>query len=170
LENLKSLIDQLKAIGITPQVNIAIPAEQGDVEGIKALRTQLLQAGITPQIHINLGLSEAITPGTQQPPEASKTSKGASFTVVVKDNKLNCFTFTQKDGGGKPIFEIREPRIQFFRGARISVSADHKAGDKDLGDGTIIGTGGIRFYFIVDSPSKPEAVGLYVRQSEVERA
>ena len=172
MDNLKSLVQQLKAIGITPQVNIAIPVDQKDIEGIKALRTQLIQAGITPQVHINLGLSGAATSDTQPSPEDSQVPeapKGATFTVIVKDDKLNCFTFTKRDGAGKPIFIIREPRIQFFNGDRITVSADHNDSDKDPGDGTVIGTGGIRFYFIADCPSKPEAVGLYVRQVEVER-
>jgi len=169
MEKLKALIDQLKAAGITPQVNITIPAEPVDIQRIQAVRAKLMQAGITPQFHIDLGLSDVATPGAQPLPEDSQ-SKGASFEVVVKDDKLNCFTFTKRDGAGKPLFTIREPRIQLFRDTRFSVSAEHRVSEKDPGDGTIIGTGGIRFYFIVDCPSKPEAVGFYVRQVEVERA
>lgn len=167
MEDLKLLIEQLKAAGMTPTVNLTIAMDRSDIEGIKALRSSLQEAGITPEVQIQIGVSRPTSPGSEPAPDIGDQ---ASFTVVVSDDKLNCMTFTKLDKAGKPIMEIREPRIHLFRGDRLSVSAEHKVSDKDPGDGTIIGTGGIPYYFIVDCPAKPEAKGFYVRQSEVSRS
>ena len=167
MEDLKLLIEQLKAAGITPIINLTVTMDRADVEGIKALRSSLQAAGITPAVQIQIGVSGASSPG---PAPAPDTSGEKSFTVVVSDDKANCMTFTKLDKAGKPIMEIREPRIHLFRGDRLSVSAEHKVSDKDAGDGTVIGTGGIAYYFIIDCQTKPEAKGLFVRQAEVRGA
>ena len=164
MEDLKILIEQLKAAGMTPTVNLTIPMDRTDVEGIKTLRSALQEAGITPGVQILIEASGAASPGPEPGPDNSDQK---SFAAVVSDDKLNCMTFTKLDKAGKPIMEIREPRIHLFRGDRLRLSAEHKAGDKDPGDGTVIGTGGIKYYFIVDCPAKPEAKGFYVKQTDV---
>lgn len=164
MDNLKSLVEQLKAEGITPKVNLTVSVENADIATIKSAQARLQEAGITPEIQINIGVGDVLaqTPGPTEDITAEK-----SIPVVVNTDKLNCMTFTRLDKAGKPIMEIREPRVQLFRGDRLGVSAGHKAGEKDPGDGTIIGTGGFRYYFIVDCPNKPEAEGLYLKQSDV---
>ncbi len=164
MENLKSLIEQLRASGFNPKVNLTLSQDELDIEALKKLHAQLLAAGIPPEIHINLSVSSRVS---TQPDAGQDSTVEKSTAVVVSDDKLNCFIFKKRDGAGKPIFAIREPRIQLFRGDRFFVSADRRESDKDPGDGTIFGTGNIRMYYIVDCPSKPEAVGMYVKQSEV---
>jgi hypothetical protein len=162
MENLKTLIDQLTAAGITSKVNIVVRPETIDIEAVKAERAKLLAMGIIPEVHINLGLGDAAEPGT---PPVVPTEK--RLTVMVNDDKLNCFTFKKRNDAGRPIFIIREPRIQLFRGERFQVSAERTESSKDVGDGIIIGDGGLQMYFIADCPPKPEAVGFYVKLSEV---
>lgn len=163
MEDLKSLIEQLKAAGIAPQVSLTIPVEGADVERVKALQSSLQEAGIPSEVQIQIGVGDVITPG----PGPSPVIEEKSFAVVVTADKLNCMTFSGLDKAGKPIMEIREPRIQLFRGDRLRVSAEHKVGDKDPGDGTVIGTGGIKFYFVLDCPNKREAEGLFIKESDV---
>ena len=55
------------------------------------------------------------------------------------------------------------------QGARFSVSASYKASDKDSGDGTVLGTGNITFYYITDCPFNQEAEGFFVKQADVSR-
>jgi len=162
MDDLKSLIDQLTAAGITPKVNISVPPDATDIEAIKALKSELQAQGITPEVHINLGLS-----GTSEPVTPPDVTAEKRLTVMVNDDKLNCFTFKKKNDAGKPIFIIREPRIQLFRGERFQVSGERTESSKDAGDGIIIGDGGIQMYFVADCPPKPEAVGFYVKLSEV---
>jgi len=135
-----------------------------DVPGIKSLQTSLQEAGITPEIQINIAAGDVLAPA---PGPGADFAGEKSIEVVVNADKLNCMTFTKSDKAGKPIMDIREPRVQLFRGDRLRVSAVHKAGEKDPGDGTVIGTGGIKYYFIVDCPTMREAEGLYVKQSDV---
>ena len=163
MEKLSALLEQLKAEGITPTVALTIPVDGADIQGIKALQSSLLEAGITPEIQIAISAGEAQAP---VPKPDVDFSGEKSVEAMVNVDKTNCMTFTTTDKAGKPIFEIPEPRVHLFRGDRLRVSAEHKASDKDPGDGIIIGTGGIRFYFIVDCPARPEAKGLYVKQSD----
>jgi len=162
MEDLKTLIDQLTAAGITSKVNITVRPETVDIEAVKALRSKLQAQGIIAEVHINLGLGD-----TPEPEPTPVVTGEKRLTVIVNDDKLNCFTFKKKNDAGKPIFIIREPRIQLFRGERFQVSADRSESSKDAGDGLVSGDGGMLFYFVVDCPSKPEAVGFYVRQAEV---
>jgi hypothetical protein len=164
MDNLKSLLEQLKAEGIIPKVNLTIPVEGVDITTIKSAQSRLQEAGITPEITINIGVDDVLDQTTEP---TDDTTAEKSIPVVVNTDKLNCVTFTKLDKAGKPIMEIREPRVQLFRGHRLSVSAVHKAGEKDPGDGTIVGTGGFKYYFIVDCPTKHEAEGLYLKQSDV---
>ena len=166
MEDLIALITQLKQAGVTPQISIDISPGSLDAAQVKALQTQLQGAGVSAQVRISIQYQ----PGGASPPGPEPpVDTGPSFLVTVKDQKLNCFSFDKRDGAGKPIMEIVEPRIQLFQGARFSVSATHTVSDKDKGDGTVVATGGVPFYFITDAPSKPEAAGLYVRQSEVRK-
>lgn len=164
MENLKLLIEQLKAEGITPKVALTVSVGEADIQTIKSAQSRLQEAGITPDIQINVGVGDVMG-FIPEPTEDILAEK--SIPLVVNADKTNCVTFLRLDKAGKPIMEIREPRVQLFRGDRLSVSAVHKAGEKDPGDGTIIGTGGFRYYFIVDCPSRPEAEGLYLKQSDV---
>jgi hypothetical protein len=164
MKHLKSLIEQLRASGFDPKVNLIVAQEAPDIEGLEHLNEQLLSVGISPEVHINLSVGGGISP---QPEVSQDVTRGKSTAVVVSDDKLNCFIFKSRDGAGKPIFFIREPRVQLFRGDSLLVSAERRESEKDPGDGTILGTGNIRMYYVVDCPSKPEAVGMYVRQSEV---
>jgi hypothetical protein len=164
MEDFKLLLEQLKSAGITPKISLTISVDSADVPGIKSLQSRLQEAGITPEIQINLDVGDVLAPAPE--PDADNADQ-KSFTVVVNTDKLNCMTFTKPDKAGKPIMEIREPRVQLFRGDRLRVSGVHKAGEKDPGDGTVIGTGGIEYYFVVDCPTKREAEGLYVKQSDV---
>ena len=163
MENLKLLLEQLKAEGITPKVALTIPVDGADIPGIKALQSSLQQEGIAPEIQIVIGVGESQAP---TPKPDTDFSGEKSIEAVVSVDKTNCMTFTTTDKAGKPIFDFPDPRVHLFRGDRLRISAEHKASDKDPGDGTIIGTGGIRFYFIVDCTARPEAKGLYVRQSD----
>ena len=167
MEDLKSQIEQLSALGFSPRVILSVPRQAIDIEALKLLHAQLISAGITPEIHINLDAGSGIS---TQLGASQDTTQGKNFPVVVSDDKLNCFNFKKRDDAGKPIFTIREPRVQLLRGERFLVSAERTESDKDPGDGTIFGTGNIRMYYIVDCPSKPEAVGMYVKQSEVSLA
>lgn len=164
MENIKSLLEQLKAEGITPKVALIVPADGADIPGLKALQASLQQEGITPEIQIAISVGEAQPPA---PKPDTDFSGEKSIEAMVNVDKTNCMTFTTTDKVGKPIFDFPDPRVHLFRGDRLRISAEHKASDKDPGDGTIIGTGGIRFYFIVDCTARPEAKGLYVRQSDV---
>jgi len=166
MQNLMELIGKLKQAGITPRVQISVSPETQDIQTILDIQAELKGAGITPEVSITLTPG---SPGTPPPAPGTPPGAEASFEVVVTDNKLNCMMFTQHDGAGKPIMQIHEPRIQLFKGARFKVSATHKESDKDAGDGTIIGTGGIKYYRVSDCPPNREAEGFFVRQSEVAR-
>ena len=166
MQDLTTVLDQLKTAGITPQVRIVLSPETIDIQQVNNLVVALKNIGITPEVHVNLQVS-ADDGGTTTPDLSQDKQK--TFTVVVSDVKLNCMTFTKKDNAGKPIMEIHEPRIQLFKGARFQVSATHKASDKDPGDGTVIGTGGIKHYLVVDCPANRSAEGFYVRDGEVSR-
>jgi hypothetical protein len=165
MENIKALIDQLKTAGITPQVDLTISMDQADIDGIKNLQARLQQSGIASEVHITIHTGSEPAPG----PEPDITGE-KSITVSVSEDKLSCLTFTNQDKAGKPIMVPREPRVRLVRGTRLLVSAEHKVSDKDPGDGTIIATGGDKFFFILDCQSNPEARGLFVRQSDVTSA
>ena len=169
MEDIQALLDQLKGAGLTPKVQISLSGEGLDVEQVKTLINDLQQAGIPGvpiEIHIDIHLGAG---GGSDSTSTNVVDSGPSFAVIVDTDKLNCLVFNSKDKAGKPIMEIHEPRVQLFRGTRFNVSATFKAGDKDTGDGTVIGTGGIGYYRVTDCPTKPEAVGLFVRASDVNR-
>jgi hypothetical protein len=168
MEPLQSVLDQLKAAGLTPHVTVQINLDSADPAALQALKTSLDAAGVSMevQVHLNLDGAGLAAPGAGQGVDKS----GPTYTVVVTDNKLNGMEFTKKDGGGKPIMEIHEPRIQILRGARLQVSANFKAGDKDTGDGVIIGTGGLKYLYVIDCPSNRQAEGFFIKQESVQRA
>lgn len=166
MQDLDALLAQLKKAGVTPSIHINLSPATLNIQTILDLQTELKKLGITPEIHIHLPAT-AIggVPLTPQEPAAGQ----AGFTVVVSGPKLNCMTFTRRDSAGKPIMEIREPRVQLLQGARFSVSGVAKASDRDAGDGTIVGTGGVLYYLVTDCSANRSAEGLYVRQSDVAR-
>jgi hypothetical protein len=167
MNEITSLLDNLKKAGIQAQVTIVVDAKTTDVLAIKALQTSLKNAGITPEVHIQV-YPEPVTNPAASTENASEDADEARRTLRVKETRLNCFTFRKMDKAGKPIMEIREPRIQLLQGAQFFVSTTHKISPNDAGDGIIRGTGNIEFYFVVDCPPNPAAVGLYVRKGDTQ--
>jgi hypothetical protein len=167
MNEITSLVDNFKKAGIQAQVTIVVDAKTTDVVAIKALQTSLKNAGITPEIHI-LVYPEPVTNPPAGTGSASEIASDEQRAVHVKEARLNCFTFRKTDKAGKPIMEIREPRIQLLKGAEFFVSTTHKISPNDTGNGITLGTGNIEFYFVVDCPPNPAAVGLYVRKVDIE--
>lgn len=164
MEEIRKLIEELKAAGITPQVQVHLPVENADEGTLKALAASLKGAGLAPEVHLDIHVTLGEAPSAQ--PVTAETLEN-SMAVMVAEDKLNCLTFFKRDQAGKPIMDFPKPRVQLFRGDRLRVSTTHKVSEKDPGDGTVIATGGIRYYWIVDCPSKREAEGLYIKQSDV---
>jgi hypothetical protein len=92
---------------------------------------------------------------------------GEGLLVEVSGEKALLHIFNTRDKAGKPIMQIREPRIRLEPGHRLSVSATRSESNKDKGDGVIHATGNIEFYFILDQPSNGEAGGLYIKAVDV---
>ena len=88
---------------------------------------------------------------------------------MVTGDKLNCMEFKRRDAAGKPIMEIANRASNFSTVPRFAVSANAKVSDKDSGNGTIVGTGGIKYYQVTDCPANRSAEGLYIKQDEVSR-
>ena len=167
MQNLKTAVEELKKQGITPRVCINLPADNPDVQQAKSLQAELKTLGIIAEFHINLDLAAAgeDAGGTPADPAAAQES----FEVMVTGPKLNCQSFNKKDGAGKPVMAIREPRVQIMQGERFRVSATAKVSPKDAGDGNIIATGGIIYHLVTECKSNPNAVGMYVRQMDITR-
>ena len=167
-QNIKATVDKLKVHGITPKVCINLPAENPDIPKAKALQAELQKAGISAEFHINLDLGAST--GTDEAGGTDETgTTGDSFEGMVTGLKLNCFSFKQKDGAGKPVMAIREPRVQILQGEHLKVSATAKVGPRDTGDGAIVATGGVIYHLVTECASNPNAVGMYVRQVDVTR-
>lgn len=158
------LFNQLKNAGIPAKLVINLSPDGADIARVKQLQAELKNAGVTPEVHINVPLDmssqEDSTPATPVDEEQTRPA-------VIRVPKANCRLFTKKDQAGKPIMQIREPRVQLFQGSQFNVSATHKAGDKDPGDGTVVATGGINHYLVVDCPANRDAEGLYVREPDI---
>jgi hypothetical protein len=92
---------------------------------------------------------------------------GASLLVEVAGKKALLHIFNTRDKAGKPIMEIREPRLRLEPGRRLNVSATRSESSKDKGDGIIRATGNIQFYYVIDQPSNGEAAGLYLKAGDV---
>ena len=167
MNELESLIDKLKKAGIQPQVAIGLDANTNDIQAIKTLQTNLKNAGISAAVQINLSVGSTLSPSLS-PPDTSMPVGQDRLGVRVKESRLNCFTFRKTDKAGKPEMVIREPRIQLLQGVKFFVSTSHKLSQNDPGNGIIFGTGNIEFYNVVDCPSNPAAVGLYVRKIDVD--
>ena len=165
MEDINAILEQLKKAGITPTVHVHVAMDKVDEKSLRTLQESLKGAGVAPQVHLDLHVSSGtVTPGTEPlPPDALENS----IPVMVDEDKLNCMIFSRRDQAGKPIMDFPQPRVQLRRGDRLRVSTTHKVSDKDAGDGIIVATGGIRFYFIVDCPANPDAVRLYIKQSDV---
>lgn len=165
MDEINPIIEQLKKAGVTPTVHVHVTMDKIDEMSLKALADSLKGAGLQPEVHIDLRVSGgASTPAeTTVPADVLQNS----LPVMVSEDKLNCMSFTKRDQAGKPIMDFPQPRVQLRRGDRLRVSTTHKVSEKDSGDGTIIATGGIRFYWIVDCAANQAAVGLYIRQSDV---
>lgn len=164
MQNTIDLFNQLKKAGVAPKLIINLSPNTADITRVKQLQADFEKAGIASEVHIDFSLdvsdqgsSSPVIPVDNQP----------TGPVIVSVPKANCRVFRKMDKVGKPIMEIREPRVQLFQGDRFSISMTHKAGDKDPGDGTVIATGGIKHYLIVDCPPNRDADGLYVRESDV---
>jgi len=151
-------------MGFTPKLIINLSPDTADITRVKQLQAELKKAGITPEIHIDITLDSS---DQDNLPSIIPVDKQQIKSAMVSVPKANCRVFDKMDKAGKPIMQIREPRVQLFQGDRFSVSGTHKVGDKDPGDGTVIATGGIKFYLIVDCPPNRDAEGLYIRDSDV---
>src|SRR3990170_9001483 len=166
MQEIISLIDQLKKAGIQPRIIIDVTTGSADVQAIKTLQASLKGAGIIPEVHIKLQASPssgtASIPGGSLLPESQQR-----FEVIVKESKLNCFAYRKVDKAGKPEMVIREPRVQLTQGALLFVSGTYQVGQNDTGNGVIFGTGNIEYYYVVDCPPNPAAVGLYIRKADV---
>jgi hypothetical protein len=109
-------------------------------------------------------------PGTaavDQPSEAQAdtdpthgTETGEGLIVEVSREKALLHIFNTRDKAGKPIMQIREPRIRLEPGRRLIVSATRTESQKDKGDGIIHATGNIEFYYVIEQPANGEASGL----------
>lgn len=172
MQDLAAVVNQLRKAGITPKVQVFIGRENVDIDAIKAVQTRLKAVGITPEFCINLQLSPAAdTPtgaGTQ--PAGAPTAEEPSFTVVVTDVKTVAHAYSTSDKAGKPIMQIKEPRLVFNRGARFKVSASNNIDGLDTRDGTIKATGNIEFYKITECPSNRAAEGSYIKKDTVSPA
>jgi hypothetical protein len=94
---------------------------------------------------------------------------GAGRLVEVSGEKALLHIFTTRDKAGKPIMQIREPRIRLEQGSRLSVSATRTESQKDKGEGIIHATGNIEFYYVIDQPANGEASGLYIKAADVKK-
>jgi hypothetical protein len=165
MDDINAILEQLKKAGVTPTVHVHVTMDKIDEASLKALQASLKGAGLAPQVHLDLHVrGGAPAPGEETIPADELQN---SIPVVVDEDKLNCMIFIKRDQAGKPIMDFPQPRVQLRRGDRLRVSTAHKVSDKDAGDGIVVATGGIRFYFIVDCQANPDAVGLYIKQSDV---
>lgn len=174
MDTLIDTIQQIKNSGLSPTVQVNINLSGADLEQLQEIKTRLAQLGITPQVHLVLSMAdqpaspgedqEPADPGVQEPVEKE------GFLVMVRSAKVNCMNFTRRDNAGKPVMEPVMPRVQLFQGNTLRVSARHRVSEKDSGDGSITATGGLKFYFITDSPNNRAAEGLYIRQEEVTKS
>lgn len=167
MNDIRLLVDQLKKVGIQPIITINVDENTQDVQAIKTLHTNLKSAGITAQVQINLSATSTPvveTTAQEVQPPASKDRMG----MVVKESRLNCFTFRKLDKAGKPEMDFPQPRILLQQGTKFFVSTTHKAGSKDTGNGIVFGTGNHEYYLVVECPPNPAAVGLYVRKVDIE--
>jgi hypothetical protein len=167
MNDVRLLVDKLKNAGLQPVVTISVDPNTQDIQAIKNLQTNLKNAGITAQVQINLTATSAPAGETSlpdTPPPAGQDRLG----MMVKEARLNCFTFRKLDNAGKPDMVFPQQRVLLQQGAKFFVSTTHKAGSKDTGNGIVIGTGNHEYYFVVDCPSNPAAVGLYVRKIDIE--
>ncbi len=175
MDTLAATIQKLKDAGLSPTVQVSVPLSKNELDELKEIRSRLAKQGITSQVHLIVSLAEqpagpGDAPGEEQPPVDPGTQEPIvkeGFLVMVRSAKVNCMNFTRRDKADKPIMEPVTPRIQLFQGSTLRVSAQHKLSDKDAGDGNITATGGLKFYFITDSPDNRRAEGLYIRQEEV---
>lgn len=167
MNDVRLLVDKLKNAGIQPVVIISVDPNTQDIQAIKTLHTNLKNAGITAQVQINLTPTSAPvveTTAQEIPPPTGKDRLG----MVVKETRLNCFTFRKLDKAGKPEMVFPEPRVLLQQGTKFFVSTTHKTGSKDTGNGIVFGTGNHEYYLVVECPPNPAAVGLYVRKVDVE--
>jgi len=165
MDEINAIVEQLKKAGVTPTVHVHVKLDKIDEMSLKALKDNFTAIGLQPEVHIDIHVSGGASApdGTTIPADALQNS----LPVMVSEDKLNCMSFTKRDQAGKPIMDFPQPRVQLRRGDRLRVSTTAKVSEKDAGDGTIIATGGIRFYWIVDCAANQAAVGLYIRQSDV---
>lgn len=167
MNDVRSLVDKFKIAGIQPVVTISVDPNTQDIQAVKALLANLKNAGITAQVQIQLTPTSA--PGAEtitqeiQPPTSQDR-----LGMVVKETRLNCLIFRKLDDAGKPDMVFPQQRVVLQKGTKFFVSTTHKAGSKDTGNGIVIGTGNHEYYMVVDCPTNPAAVGLYVRKIDVE--
>lgn len=181
MDTLAETIQRFKDAGFSPTVQVSARLSKNDLDEIKEIRARLAKQGITSEVYLVVSMAEppgepgdgpGDGPGEEQPikPDEPETIEKEGFLVTVQSARVNCMSFTRCDKAGKPIMEPVLPRVQLFQGNSLRVSAKHKVSDKDSGDGNITATGGIKFYFITDSPHNRAAEGLYIRQDELTKS
>jgi hypothetical protein len=181
MDTLAEITQKIRDAGLSPTVQVSVHLSKNELDELKEIRTRLAKQGITAEVYLIISLAEEPGGteggpggglGEEQPVEPGEPEaiEKEGFLVAVRSAKVNCMSFTRRDKAGKPVMEPVMPRVQLFQGNTLRVSAKHKVSDKDSGDGNIIATGGLKFYFITDSPHNRAAEGLYIRQEEVTKS
>lgn len=185
MDTLAATLQKIKDAGLSPTLQVSVHLSKNDLDEVKEIRSRLAKQGISSEVYLVISVADqAGEPGggPVSPPvegQAGEPSGGPGqaeaiekegFLAVVRSAKVNCMNFTRRDKAGKPVMEPVMPRVQLFQGNTLRLSAKHQVSDKDAGDGTITATGGLKFYFITESPQNRAAEGLYIRQEEVTKS
>jgi GH25 family lysozyme M1 (1,4-beta-N-acetylmuramidase) len=182
-------VEKLIAAGITPSVEINIEGTLIDLDKLKALKETLEKAGFTPEVNLSLDISSKSTLPLRPSITDSNQKKGIdsppnqdfptsipheSFSVMASPTKkdkahIPLYIVNGEDGKGKPIMGKPNPIMRITKGEKFSVSSTHKVGKKDKGNGKIIASGDVIYYFITDYPRNKDAVGKFVFKDDVKR-
>lgn len=184
-------LELIKKVGLRPVVHIHLHMDEFNLETANSLKERLRQSGLEAEIVISVELTLEADGGSRSVPLEAGDERAVerkpdfgsggkekrepeaatedSFSVEVTETKALVQYIHSLDKAGKPFMLPRDPRIRLPQGTRISVSATHKASDKDSGDGNVHGTGNKLYYFITACPFNREAEGFYLRQADVRR-
>lgn len=184
------IVDQIEEIGKAGGslvVRFEFSQEKIDLALVKKLLAMLKGAGITPQVSLvgeagDGGGSQDIPgeepAGPPKKPPISAPEKETSFVVTVQPKtgkKTALQSFTKKDAAGKPIMMPLDTlklgeRVTREAGDRLCVSSDHKLSKFDKGDGRVRGADNRFYYLVTKDAANGDAVGLYVKEADVEKS
>ena len=155
-KEIASLQEELKAAGVSSEVHINLQVGPGGEGAAAATPTATSGAGATtPTPTATSGAGESITSSTTTSTGPDSISSD-SFEVEVEAEKVLFRFYKDTEGGknkqGKPVMLIREPRIRLDKGERFRVSATHKEGGSDKGDGIVRADGKDGTYYLVTDP------------------